>query len=104
MMAAAQDNPEARRRWTQDPECVRVKNVLGKELKLGPRDANPLDPLDDLFKSRPERECRDDDPRMRAWLRALDLRRRMYDAHLDWITTGRWPPALVEADKAKPSR
>jgi hypothetical protein len=68
----------------QDPEYQYVKGELGRQLRLGPDDINPLDL--DL-----EEEWNPDDPRMEARNRAAYLLHDLSCAHLDWICWWRRP-------------
>jgi hypothetical protein len=79
------DEDDNRALYAEDPEYLRIKTALAKELKLGPQDTNPLDVQFD-----PEWEG-PDDPRIPNWRRALDLRLRLSDAHLNWICW--WRPS-----------
>jgi hypothetical protein len=76
----------------KDPEYLAVRAELARVLALGPDDLNPLE-----WESK-------DDPRMHAWLRAVDLSRRLSTAMVDSLTVG-WPePTLrpVEAAGREP--
>lgn len=67
----------------KDPEYIAVRAELGRLLQLGSDDLNPLDlTFDNEWESK-------DDPRMHAWLRAIALNRRLYEAMVDSLT-GRW--------------
>jgi hypothetical protein len=82
----------------KDPEYLAVRAELARVLALGPDDLNPLDlTFDNEWESK-------DDPRMHAWLRAVDLSRRLSTAMVDSLTVG-WPePTLrpVEAAGREP--
>ena len=66
------------------PEYQHAKAELGRQLRLGPDDINPLDL--DL-----EEEWNPDDPRMEALRRAAYLLHDLSCAHLDWICWWRRP-------------
>jgi len=62
-------------------EYQHVKAELGKQLQLESTDINPLDIT---FDSDPEWTS-PDDPGIAIWKRAIDIYRRLSEAHLDWL-------------------
>jgi MoxR-like ATPase len=80
-----EDDRKVKAALAKHSEYLYVKAELGKQLNLGPHDINPLDLEFGQQWDGP------DDPRMKAWLQAAELNRRLHDAHLEWIL-GRRPP------------
>jgi hypothetical protein len=73
-----------------------VKAELGKQLRLQPDDINPLDLT---FDSDPEWTS-PDDPGIAIWKRAIDIYRRLSEAHLDWLLW--WRPKKASSGNVIP--
>jgi hypothetical protein len=67
-------------------ERAHIRGELSRLLGLGPQDLHPLDDRD--F----DPTWADDDPRAQAWLRAVELRFRLGEAMIEYISGGAWRP------------